>query len=759
MKRALKFLIKKMIYAGIAGILFLGLSVGYVVFTWHMPSVAELKNYNPPTITRFYAADGNIFAEFAKEKRIFVPYEKIPKIIIHTFLTVEDKNFFHHKGIDHSGIVRALLKNFRNIFSGHSVRMGGSTITQQVAKNFFLSHAQTFTRKIKEILLAFKIEELYSKEKILELYLNEIYLGGGSYGIESAAQYYFNKSLTQLTLGEVAYLSILPKAPNYYNYFRHKDRALKRRNWAIERLYQEGFATYEQKIKAQAEPLEKMKKEKEESIDAAFFSEMLRKDILKKYGENLLYKEGLIIKTTLDSKLQKIARDSLRKGLHTYDKRYGWRGKIGTLSPENWKQEIQSFPQPKALAPFKLAVVLQIEENKAEIGLEDLTLGTLPLKHLNWARKHIYQSGMLFPTVGPEIEKVQDVLKEGDVIAVSPTTEKGVFSLEQIPEVEGAMVVLDPKTGNILAMVGGYSFERSQFNRAVQSKRQPGSAFKTFVFLSALESGYTPTSLISDEEIEIEIAPGRLWRPKNITEKSYGLVPLNRALEKSMNLAPIWLVQQIGIKPLQKVAQKFGITNHLPPEIVTVLGTRETTLLRLTAAYGALLNGGVKVQPKWVQSIYDRHENLIFEAPETTPRPLTSEKIAHDMVKMLERAVTHGASINARVPGHHLAGKTGSTNDYFDAWFIGFSADLVVGVFVGFDHPKSLGKKQTGGAVAAPIFKNFMTQALKGKTPKPFAPPHQKKVEWINSILESVSNDDDDQGDNAFNTIIPASIF
>lgn len=758
MKRALKFLIRKFIYASIAGGLFLGAMIGYVALTWHMPSVAELKNYNPPTITRFYAADEKIFAEFAQERRIFVSYDKIPPALVKAFLIVEDKNFFHHKGIDHAGIFRAVIKNIRNLASGHSVRMGGSTITQQVAKNFFLSHTQTFTRKIKEMLLAFKIEELYTKEKILELYLNEIYLGGGSYGIESAARYYFNKSLAQLTLGEVAYLSILPKAPNYYNYFHHKDRAFRRRNWALNRMFQEGLITEEQCIAAQAEPLLRKKEAQKETVDAAFFSEMLRQEILKKYGEKLLYKEGLIIKTTLDSKLQKIAEDCLREGLVTYDRRFGWRGALGTISLDKWQENIRNFPKPKALAPYTLATVLEIKEDHAVIGLLNSATAILPLKHLTWARKHIYSQGTLFPRTGPEIKKVEDVLHVGAVIPVSATPDRNKFKLEQIPEVEGAIVALDPKTGNILAMVGGYSFERSQFNRAVQSKRQPGSAFKTFVFLAALENGYTPTSLISDEEIEIEIQPGKMWHPKNITEKSYGLVELKRALARSMNLAPIWLAQQMGIQPVQHVARKFGITSHLPPEIVTVLGTTETTLLRLTSAYATLINGGRKVRPTWIQSIQDRHENLIFQSPDTEEVPITSEQTAYDIVKILERAVTHGASRRAHLPGHYLAGKTGSTNDYFDAWFVGFSTDLVVGVFVGFDHPKSLGKKQTGGVVAAPIFKKFMERALKGTRSKPFKTPQMRKVEWIESILDSVDHDTN-AIDDSFDNIIPSSIF
>ena len=755
MKRALKFLIRKMIYASIGGILFISAIIGYVSFTWNMPSLSELKNYNPPTISRFYSADGTIFAEFAKEKRIFVPYNQIPKKLVRAFVTIEDKNFFSHDGIDHGGIFRALIKNIRNTISGHQVRMGGSTITQQVAKNFFLSHAQTFTRKIKEMLLAFKIEKLYTKQKILELYLNEIYLGGGRYGVHSAADYYFNKTLQDLTLGEIAYLSILPKAPNHYNYFLHPERAIQRRNWALNHLYEEGLISEEDRRTAMAEPLLKQKSQAD-IIHGAYFSEMLRQDILKRYGANLLYKEGLMIKTTLDPKLQKMARTSLLKGLRAYDKKFGWRGPIGHISLYDWELTLKNFPRPKGLHPYRLAVVLHADKDQAKIAFSYKEEGIIPLKYMAWARPHIYRRGMLFPTVGPKVEHAKDVLSPGDIIAVSHIKNQN-YKLEQLPEVEGAIVVLDPKTGNVLALVGGYSFEKSEFNRAVQSYRQPGSAFKTFVFLAALENGYTPESLISDEDIEIELSSGKLWRPKNITGKSYGLVPLSRALERSMNLAPLWLAQQMGISPIRSIAKRFNITSHLPPEIVTVLGTSETTLLRLTAAYATLLNGGRQVMPHWIEKIYDRHQNLIYENKPSETDLVTPEKYAYQIIKMLEKSVETGASHQARIKGQHLAGKTGSTNDYFDAWFIGFSSDLVVGVFVGFDHPKSLGKGQTGGVVAAPIFKDFMAQALKERKAEPFI-SSKEKVAWIDPILNDME-DTPVEENRSFDQIIPESIF
>lgn len=753
MKRTLKFLIKKLIYGALGGVLFLSFVVGYVLFTWQMPSVHELKNYTPPTITRFYASDHKIFAEFSKEKRIFVPYEQMPPELIRIFVTIEDKHFFSHKGIDYWGILRAALKNIRNISAHREARMGGSTITQQVAKNFFLSHNQTFARKIKEIILALKIEKLYTKQKILELYLNEIYLGGGRYGVESAANYYFNKSLHQLTLGEMAYLAILPKAPNYYNYFHDPERAIQRRNWALIRLYEEGAITERQARAAQREPLEK-KQTETDIVHAAFFSEMLRKDILKKYGPDLLYKAGLRIQTTLDTQLQNIATDTLRAGLVKEDQKLGWRGPLGQISTQNWEKHLSAFSFPKGISPYQGAVVLEVMDQQVKIGLSDGTLGIIPYAFLKWARKHIYEKGMLFPELGPSISHPKEVLSEGDVILVK-THKKGIYTLAQIPEVDGALIALDPKTGNILALVGGYSFERSQFNRAIQSLRQPGSSFKTFLFLAALEEGYTLESLISDEAIEIKLPSGQVWRPQNITEKAYGLIPLKQALYRSMNLAPIWLAQQIGMDPIKKIARRFEVHPNLPLEIVTVLGTAETTLLRMVSAYGTIANYGQKVTPRWIEAIYDRRGQIIYEAPHIQSQQVTSPKHAYAIIQALQAAVEEGASHQGRVHGYAIAGKTGTTNNYFDAWFLGFSPDLVVGVFVGFDHPKSLGKHRTGGAVAGPIFKAFMEKALKNTHPKRFSPPKNTETQWVDDVLDTL-----DATDTAgFGHIMPTSIF
>lgn len=771
MPKFLSFFISRVFYLSLCMGIALGILSLYIYITWDIPSLNHLRSYNPPTITRLYSSDHKLFAEYATEKRIFIPIQKVPRKLIDAFLVVEDKNFFKHAGVDYSGILRATLRNLQSYFSSRSTRMGGSTITQQVAKNFFLSNEKTFSRKIKEIILAFKIEKEYSKNKILELYLNEIYLGGGAYGIVSAAHHYFNKNIDELNNEEVAYLSILPKAPTTYDFHRNPKAALKRRNWALMRMAKANIINILDARKAMASSFSAANPKKETVIHADYFSEMLRKEIYKNYGKDVLYKGGLSIQTTLDSRLQKLARGSLLKGLVRYDRNFGWRGALGHISPENWQKTLQQNPPPKGMHPYTMAVVLNISSTESSIGFQDGSRGTLPLKNIKWARRHIYDVTTLFPSVGAPVQKISDVLSVGDVICVSldeqASSFKPTYKLEQIPEVNGAIVVMNPKNGHILAMEGGYSFEKSQFNRAVQAFRQPGSAFKPFVYLTALEKGYTPDSLISDEEIEIDIGDGKIWKPHNITKKSYGLVTLKSALERSMNLATLWLVQQIGIRSVEKTAQDFGILKRLPPEIVAVLGTVETTLLKLTNAYACLVNQGYKVTPQWIQSIQDRRGEILYERQPQEKEPLLSEKSSHQIISILENSVKRGASRRARIPGYSIGGKTGTSNDYFDAWFVGFSPDLVVGILIGFDKPKSLGKLQTGSSVAAPIFKDFMIAALKGTTSKSFPIPSSIKTAWVDQVMRTVDETDKKNNQSPsskslsedFEKIIPKSIF
>ncbi|MDC0349291.1 PBP1A family penicillin-binding protein [Alphaproteobacteria bacterium] len=770
MPKSLSFFISRVFYLSLCVRIVLGILSLYVYITWDIPSLNHLRSYNPPTITRLYSSDHKLFAEYATEKRIFVPIQKVPRKLIDAFLVVEDKSFFKHAGVDYSGILRATIRNLQSCFSSRSTRMGGSTITQQVAKNFFLSNEKTFSRKIKEIILAFKIEKEYSKDKILELYLNEIYLGGGSYGIVSAAHHYFNKTLDELSNEEIAYLSILPKAPTTYDFRRNPKAALKRRNWALMRMEKANIINTLDSKKAMASSFSAAPPKKETVIHADYFSEMLRKEIYENYGKDVLYKGGLLIQTTLDSHLQKLARKSLLEGLVRYDRSFGWRGPLGHISLEDWQKKLQEQSPPKGMHPYIIAVVLATSSTEAWVGFQDGSKGTLPLKNIKWARRHVYGLNTLFPSVGAPVQKISDVLSIGDVICVSLETKapfKPAYKLEQIPEVNGAIVVINPKNGHILAMEGGYSFEKSQFNRAVQAFRQPGSAFKPFVYLTALEKGYTPDSLISDEEIEIDLGDGKIWKPHNITKKSYGLVTLKSALERSMNLATLWLVQQIGIRSVEKTAQDFGILKRLPPEIVAVLGTVETTLLKLTNAYACLANQGYKVTPQWIQSIQDRRGNILYERKTQEKKSLVSEKSAHQIISILESSVKRGASRRARIPGYSIGGKTGTSNDYFDAWFIGFSPDLVVGIIVGFDKPKSLGKFQTGSSVAAPIFKDFMIAALKDTPVKSFPIPSSIKTAWVDQVMKTVDETDKKNDKSSFSKdllenfdkIIPKSIF
>ncbi len=749
------FRLSSFILFGILGIL-LFIAALFLICSQELPNYKQLETYEPPVVTRLYASDGKIFAEYATEKRIFVPFSEIPKHVVDAFLAVEDKNFYSHQGLDYSGIFRAGLLNIASHFTGRSVTMGGSTITQQVVKNFFLSREKTLTRKIKEAILAFKMEKKFSKEKILELYLNAIYLGSGTYGVASAADHYFGKTLEQLTPAEIAYLAALPKAPNSYNVTNHFNKALGRRNWVIQRMLEEHVITEKQAFEAWASPLKIKKSDPLEVVHADYFSEFLRQKIAKEYGEETLYKGGLEIHTSLDSRLQKAAHSALIRGLIAYDRQFGWRGALTKIPLSNWEAGLKAIKLPKGAGQWKLAIALKVFDDRTLIGLQSGAYGVIPLDHLKWARPHIKVLPQNYPSVGPQIMRAQEVVNPGDVILVSPSPSEEkrdipFYNLEQIPQVNGAILVMDPHTGKILALEGGYSFEKSEFNRALQAFRQPGSAFKSFVYLAALEKGYTPNSSVLDAPISINVG-GKIgvWKPVNITGKTYGWVPLHEALERSMNLATIWLAQRIGMAPIQEIAKRLNIYDQIPPGLATVLGAAETNLLRLTTAYGILVNQGRKIEPQWINTVKDRRGKILstnvspLEALSKSPliipgEQLVSPKLAFQMLRILQKSVERGAALRAQVPGQIVAGKSGTTNDYFDAWFIGFTPDLVVGVLVGFDTPQSLGNHQTGSAVAAPIFADFMKTILKDTTPKPFEEPKESQTAWVDAVLPQES--------------------
>ena len=590
-------------YALFLGIL--GLIVLLLIFSHYGKSVDDyrrLATYEPPITSRLYAADGRLVAEYASEKRAFVPYEAIPKQLVQAFMSAEDKKFFSHGGVDFVGIIRAIFQNIKNIGSGRRM-VGASTITQQVAKNFLLTNAMSFERKIKEAILAIRIERAFSKEYIMELYLNQIYLGHYSYGVAAAALNYFNKSLDELTVAESAFLAALPKGPNNYDPEKRYDEAVIRRNWVLSRMLEDGYITEEQAQTAMAEPITLAKRsEKGIAADAEYFAEEVRRFLVSRYGEDALYEGGLVVRTTVDPEMQKYATQALRQGLIFYDQRHGFREPIAKvdLSEEEWLDVLLSVQTPDyAPENWVPAVVLAVDKDKAEIGLKTGTTGTIPTEEMKWARKNLPDQ-----TLGPEIKRADQVLNVGDVVWAEPVTHnakrqkypENYYALRQIPDVEGAMIALDPHTGRVLAMVGGYSFKRSQFNRAVQAKRQPGSSFKPFVYLAALDEGFTPSSLILDAPFVMDQGNGQgKWKPKNISKRFYGPTTMRVGIEKSRNLMTVRLAKAIGIEKVVEYAKKFGISEDIPNQMAIALGSGETSVLKLATAYGMLVNGGKKI--------------------------------------------------------------------------------------------------------------------------------------------------------------------
>lgn len=750
--------------------------IGFAVvihFSVGLPDYKQLADYRPLVTSRLYANDGSLMAEYANEKRSFVSIESIPPLVIDAFLSAEDKNFYEHSGIDFMGLARAMIINVKNIGTGRRP-MGASTITQQVAKNFLLSSEQSIARKIKEALLARKIEQTYTKDHILELYLNEIYLGQGSYGVASAALNYFNKDLKELTVSEVAYLAALPKAPNNYHPVRKKEQALVRRNWVISRMLADGYITSEEAEAAVKDDLIVVERPKNALRINGYYAEEVRRFIVDKYGEDAMYNGGLFIRTSLDPKLQEAAVNALQEGLLNYDKRHGWRGALEHIDLKtDWKTAFEKKEEP-AYVPeeWLYAVVTKVTSKEADIYLRNGKVGKILLTTLKWARQALENARVSLTPV----EKVSDVLKVGDVIYVSPKNEQeGTYLLQQEPKAEGSLIALDPHTGRVLAMVGGFSFYRNQFNRGIQAMRQPGSSFKPFVYLAALDSGYTPSTLILDAPIVMRLPDGSVWKPKNYSKKFYGPTTLRIGLEKSRNLMTIRLAQSIGMRKVSSYARKFGIADDLQEVLSSALGAHETTLMKLTTAYGAFVNGGKKITPNLIDRIQDRDGNTIYKhdmrpcpncvgelaSSELKPEIIDDrEQIqdpvsAYQMVNILTGVVERGTGRVAKAVRRTLGAKSGTSNDSFDAWFIGFSPDLVAGVWVGFDNPQTLGANDTGGVVAGPIFRDFMSAALKDKPDVPFRVPQGVRLVRVNpttgvpqstgnTILEAFKTTDSD---------------
>ncbi len=725
-----------------------------------LPDYTKLANYQPPVTTRVHAGDGRLLAEFASERRIFVPMDAMPRRVINAFMSAEDKNFYEHKGVDPTGILRAVLMNVENL--GRDRRpVGASTITQQVAKNMLLTNEVSFARKIKEAILAVRIERAFTKDRIMELYLNEIFLGFRSYGVAAAALNYFNKALDELEIEEVAYLAALPKAPSNYHPERQRDAAVARRNWVIGRMADDGYITADEARAAQAKPLVVRKRDEQEMVTAEYFAEEVRRELVKLYGEQALYEGGLSVRSSMDPRLQAVATKALRDGLVAYDRRHGWRGPVGKMDGfDAWPKKLAAITPPAGSEGWRLAVVLKDDlADGLDIGLVDGARGKIPMSELRWARAFKDDDAL-----GPAVRKPSDVAKLGDLLLVEPSNgkdEKGkdlppgsYYALRQIPAVQGGLVALDPHTGRVLAMVGGFSPHMSVFNRATQAMRQPGSSFKPFVYLTALNQGLTPSTLVMDAPFEFNPGGGQpIWRPENYSGQFYGPTPLRVGIEKSRNVMTVRLAQNIGMDKVKALVEKFGITDNLHPYLPMALGAGETTVLRLSTAYAMLANGGKRVMPTFIDRIQDRNGKTIFRhdtrpcancaAPAwrdglTTPaipdnrEQINDPRTTYQIVSILEGVVQRGTATALLSLGKPLAGKTGTTNDSNDAWFMGFSPDLVVGTYIGFDQPRSLGGSETGGSAAVPIFKEVMTEALKDRPATPFRVPPGLRLVRVN---------------------------
>ena len=716
-------------------------------FARGLPVYGWLATYEPPVATRVHAGDGRLLAEFAVEHRLFVPVEAIPKRVVDAFLAAEDKTFYDHAGLDPAGLFRAVYTNIRSKLSESARRpVGGSTITQQVAKNFLLSAEVSVERKIKEAILAFRLEKALPKDAILELYLNQIYLGYGSYGVAAAALNYFNRSLDDLTIAEAAFLAALPKAPNNYHPVRRRAQAVARRDWVVRRMLEDGRISPVEAEEATASPLEVRSRGATEFFEAEWFSEEVRRELMEVFGQEKLYSGGLSVRTTIDPKLQRIGERALRSGLQGYDRRHGWRGPLARLDKDDLAAALGSAPEPPGLSPYRLAAVAGVSADAAAILLKDGSAGRIPLAEAKWARRSLPKQ-----KVGAAPKRMHEVLKAGDLIAVERVRAgpdgaypDGTWALRQIPEIEGALIAMDPHTGHVLAMVGGYDAERSEFNRATQAMRQPGSAFKPFVYLAALQEGYTPATLLADMPIVIDQGGDLgLWRPRNYAGSFHGIVPMRIGVEKSRNLMTVRLAQAVGMNEVAAVAGRFGIQQEMPEVLSMSLGAGETTLSRMTAAYAMLANGGRRISPTIVDRVQDRHGRTVFRrerrtctgcdaldelGPKVPYPPDPRERIAdpqsvYQVVSMLEGVVLRGTGRRLRAIGKPLAGKTGTTSDYVDAWFVGFASDLALGVYVGFDRPRTLGHAETGSSVAAPVFGAFMREALDKAPAAPFRIP------------------------------------
>ena len=816
-------------------------AVGFTVLD--LPDHRQLAEYRPPLATRVHAFDGQLIEEYFVENRVLVPINQVPEHVVQAFISAEDQSFREHIGIDFFGVARATVNNVGNVLAGRRLE-GGSTITQQVAKNLLLTNEVSILRKIREMVLALRIEEDFEKSQILEIYLNEIYLGRGAYGIGAASMRYFGHPVTDLTLAEAAFLAALPKAPNNYHPIFRTDAAVARRNYVLDRMVEDGYITEEEAQAARDEPLTVREQAAPDMVYAPYAAEEVRRFLQREYGSDMLYEGGLVVRSTIRPELQEIGERALRAGLEEYDRRHGWRGPIASMAaivqaqqaidaaaaaaaedavaeagadeapqpgdsaaadtlvvettqpsaggllgglsalgllgdegdsaadePEVeaapvplWQSALAEMERPAGSGDWRLAAVLDLDDAGATIGLDDGEVATIPMEELRWARQWLPNQ-----RVGAAVQRPSDVFEIGDVVLVESLSAVGsavpvardgepppmrAFGLRQIPSVNGALVAIDVHTGRIAAMVGGFSFTMSEFNRVTQAERQPGSAIKPFVYLAALEEGYTPSTLLLDVPFEMDQGPWQArWRPQNYGRDFQGALPLRIGVERSRNVMTVRLMVEMGMEPVGQVTEAFDIYDSMPRLPSMGLGAGETTLLRLTTAYAMIANGGSALRPTLIDRIQDREGRTIYRTdphicfdcwnvgwaheagamplPRHTPARVTDPVTAYQMTSILQGVVQRGTAARLAALGRTLAGKTGTTNDAQDAWFVGFSPDLAVGVYVGFDEPRTLGIGEAGSTAAVPVFGAFMQEALAGVPDRPFPAPPDIQVAWV----------------------------
>ncbi len=759
-------------FFGVGVALALLAAAGVAMYIGHLtddlPDYEVLARYEPPVTTRVHASDGALMGEFARERRLYLPIQAVPDRVKAAFLSAEDKNFYQHPGVDVLSLFRAVATNLQNLGTGRRP-VGASTITQQVAKNFLLDSSVTYDRKIREMILSFRIEQAYSKDRILELYLNEIFFGMGAYGIAGAALTYFNKSVNELTVPEAAYLAALPKGPSNYHPYRETERAIERRNWVIDQMVANGYVDAEEGAKAKEQPLGVDPRPRGGYLFAGeYFTEEVRREIISRYGENALYEGGLSIRTTLDPEMQLIARKALQNGLIRYDTLRGFRGPVAEVElGDDWGVALGEVPRLDDVPEWRLAVVIEANEGGVEVGLQpgreasgalsaERETASVAAADMEWAFRHVVDGERR------KANSAADVLQVGDVVYVEKLQEKaeaaesdGAASkwvLRQVPEISGGMVAMDPHTGRVLAMVGGFSFDKSEFNRATQAQRQPGSSFKPIIYAAALDNGYTPASVVLDAPISIRVG-SQIWEPKNYGGGYAGPSTLRAGIERSRNLMTVRLANDMGMDLVAEYAERFGVYDEMLPVLAMSLGSGETTVMRMVAAYAVMANGGKQIRPSLIDRIQDRYGKTVYRHDQRScegcnaegwsgaqPEPTIIDNreqvldpmTAYQITSMMEGVVQRGTAHTVAELGYPIAGKTGTTNDEKDAWFIGFTPNIVVGLYMGYDQPRSLGRGATGGGLAAPVFKDFMKQYLVDQPKIDFKVPEGMKLIAIN---------------------------